>query len=251
MRAQSMRIGMRSDEGRIADGGNIPESALVEVRQVDQNPQPVAGRDQLLAEVRQAGSRVGRRGTTEWHAMPERIRPAPDRAERAKSRLIQDVQEFEFRVDCFRAFDMKNGANTPSFMHCWISSTLRQIRTRPCDSRSIRRRSDSMLKTVFCAGVNSTAGGNGSVAVDVCERLFHQLGPIAPSADGTKIANNPPANPPCSRLRKIQLALGLAFEERPRRVCAAAPVKAQQDVIVAVEDRHAPGRFHQKCSVAR
>src|SRR5450432_1131541 len=40
--------------------------------------------------------------------MPERIGPAPNRPERAKSRLIQYVQEFEIRVDCFRAFDMKN-----------------------------------------------------------------------------------------------------------------------------------------------
>jgi len=36
MRAQSMRVGMRGDEGRFADSGN-PEPAFVEVRQVDQN----------------------------------------------------------------------------------------------------------------------------------------------------------------------------------------------------------------------
>jgi hypothetical protein len=40
--------------------------------------------------------------------MPERIRPAPNRTERAKSRLIQHVQKLEIRVDCFRAFNMKN-----------------------------------------------------------------------------------------------------------------------------------------------
>src|SRR4029077_7076865 len=31
MRAQSMRIGMRGDEGRIADSGNVPEPAFVKV----------------------------------------------------------------------------------------------------------------------------------------------------------------------------------------------------------------------------
>jgi hypothetical protein len=31
------------------------------------------------------------------------------RAERARSRFIQHFQELEIRVDCFRAFDMKNG----------------------------------------------------------------------------------------------------------------------------------------------
>ena len=41
--------------------------------------------------------------------MPERIGAAPNGAERAKSRFIQHFQELEIRVDCFRAFDMKNG----------------------------------------------------------------------------------------------------------------------------------------------
>jgi hypothetical protein len=48
MRAQGMRIGMRGDQGRIADSGNVPEPPFVKVRQIDQNPQPVAGADQLL-----------------------------------------------------------------------------------------------------------------------------------------------------------------------------------------------------------
>ena len=59
MGAQSVRVGMRGDEGRVADSGNVPEPAFIEVRQVDQNPQPVAGANQLLAEVRQTGPRVG------------------------------------------------------------------------------------------------------------------------------------------------------------------------------------------------
>jgi hypothetical protein len=46
------------------------------------------------------------------------------------------------------------------------------------------------------------------------------------------------------------MALGLAFEERPRGVSAAALVKTQQHVIVAVKDRHAPRRCHQRRSVA-
>src|SRR5882672_7034603 len=103
-----MRVGMRGDEGRVADSCNVPKPPFIKVRQIDQNLQPVAGVNQLLAEVRQTGSRVGRRRTAERHAMPERIRPAPNRAERAKSRLIQYVQKLEIRVDCFRAFDMKN-----------------------------------------------------------------------------------------------------------------------------------------------
>ena len=40
--------------------------------------------------------------------MPKRIRSTPQRTERAKSGFVQDVQEFELRVDRFRAFQMKD-----------------------------------------------------------------------------------------------------------------------------------------------
>jgi hypothetical protein len=92
----------------VATSGNVPEPAFIKVRQIDQNPQSVAGANQFLAEVRQTWSRVGRRGTEERHAMLERIRPAPNGSERAKSGFIQHVQKLEIRVDCFRALNMKN-----------------------------------------------------------------------------------------------------------------------------------------------
>ena len=118
--------------------------------------------------------------------MPERIGPAPNGAERANSRLIQYVQDLEIRVDCLRAFDI----NTPSARRCRILLTLWQMRTRPRDSRSIRRRRDIMLNTALCAVPNSTAAANrASLSVS-------PLG-LVPSVDGAKIANNPPANPPC------------------------------------------------------
>ena len=42
----------------------------------------------------------------------------------------------------------------------------------------------------------------------------------------------------------------LSFEEGLGRVRAAAAAKTQQDVIVAIEDRHAPRRCHQRCPAA-
>jgi hypothetical protein len=89
----------------------------------------------------------------------------------------------------------RTGANTPSSIPCWISSTLRQTRTRPCDSLSIRRRRDTMAKTALCAGINSTVGGNGALLPTFGEGAA-SLGPTARLPEGTKIANNPPANPP-------------------------------------------------------
>jgi hypothetical protein len=43
---------------------------------------------------------------------------------------------------------------------------------------------------------------------------------------------------------KIKMALIAAFEEGADRILAAAPVKPQENVIVAVQDRHTPLRCH-------
>ena len=101
-------VGMRGDQRRVAQLGDVPEAALVEMRQVDQDFQPVAGADQLLAEIGQAGPDVGRRRTAERHAVPEHVRPAPHRAERAQPGLMQHVERLELRVDRLGAFDMQH-----------------------------------------------------------------------------------------------------------------------------------------------
>ena len=240
---------MRGDEGRIADSGDVPEPALVEVRQIDQNPQPVASADQLLAEVRKTGSRVGRRGTAERHAMPERIRPAPNGAERAKSRLIQYVQELEIRVDCFRAFDMKNRCQyavlQASLDIIDIAADANAALQLPLDTEEKGHHAeDSPLRRRQFKGRRRQGTATG-----VSSRRFAS-GANCPIGRRDEDREQPPGEPSFTRHGKIQLALGLSFEERPGGVRAAAPVKTQQDVIVAIEDRHAPRRCHQKCSVA-
>ena len=250
MRAQSMRVGMRGDEGRIADSGDVPEPRFVEVRQVDQDPQPVAGADQLLAEVGQTGSCVGRSGTAERHAVPERIRSAPNRAERAKSRLMQYVQQFEVRVDRFRAFDMKNRRQHAVLQASLDVIDVRQTRTRPCDSRSIRRRRDTMREDSTLRRRQFNRRRDEAAPPDVLRRCI-AIGADCPITRGDEDREQPAGESPLRAMGRSKLALGLSFEERPRRVRAAAPVETQQDVIVAVEDRHAPRRLHQRCSVAK
>src|SRR5262245_15330494 len=171
MWAKSMRVGMRSDEGRIADSGNVPESAFVEVRQVDQNLQAVACPDQLLAKFCQTRSRVGRRGTEEWHAMRERIRAAPNGTEGTKSRLIQHVQEFEFQVDCFRTFDMKHRSQH-AVLHAFLdiidvaADTNAALRL-PLDTQKKRHhREDSLLRGRQFSG----RWQRGAAAADVLRR---------------------------------------------------------------------------------
>ena len=108
MRADGMRVGVRGDQRRIAKFGNVPETAFVEMRQIDQNPQLVAGADQRLAEIGQARADIGRRRTAERHAVAERIRPAPDRTERAQPRRVKHVQKLESRINRFGALDMQH-----------------------------------------------------------------------------------------------------------------------------------------------
>src|SRR5262249_5885274 len=85
-------------------------------------------------------------------------------------------------------------------------------------------------------------------AADVLRRYF-AIGANLPISRRDKDREQPSSKSALMRHRKIQLALALPFEERPGCVRAAAPVKTQQDVIVAVEDRYAPRRCHQRCSV--
>jgi hypothetical protein len=80
-------------------------------------------------------------------------------------------------------------------------------------------------------------------AIGVSSRRF-AIGANCPIARRDEDREQPPGEPSFTRLRKIQLTLGLSVEERPGGVGAAAPVKTQQDVIVAIEDRHTPRRCH-------
>ena len=95
--------------------------------------------------------------------MPKRIRSTPQGTDRAKSGSIQDVQEFEVRVDRFRAFQMKDGSQ------CVVVHALLDIVDIPADANatlrllSMRRRSETMLSTVFRAGsVSRTDVGRAS-----------------------------------------------------------------------------------------
>ena len=195
-----------------------------------------------LPSVGEARSGIGRRRTKERHAMPERIRPAPDRTERAKSGCIQHVEQLEVRVDRLRALDMKDRRQHAVGEACSMSSTLRQMRTRPCDSRSMRSRSDSMLKTARLrrASARRPAATEASLRRRRKVRLAIARSPDARRGNEDREQASREAALP--RHRKIELALGLPVEERTGGFRAAAPMEPQQNVVVAVEDRHTAGR---------
>src|SRR6188474_3983475 len=65
--------------------------------------------------------------------MPKRIRSTPQGTDRAKSGSIQDVQQFEVRVDRFRALQMKDGSQ------CAVVHALLDIVDIPADANAALR----------------------------------------------------------------------------------------------------------------
>src|SRR5262245_38799304 len=182
--------------------------------------------------------------------MRERIRPAPNGTEGPKSRLIQDVQKFEFQVDCFRAFNMKHRSQH-AVLHAFLdiidvaADTNAALRL-PLDTQKKRHhREDSLLRR----GQFNGRRQRSAAAADVLRRCV-AIGVKCPISLGDEDRKQPSSETTLARHREIQVALALTFEEGTGRVCAATPVETQQDIIVAVEERHTPRRFHQKCSVA-
>ena len=65
--------------------------------------------------------------------MPKGIRSTPQRTDRAKSGSIQNVQEFELRVDRFRAFQMKDSGQ------CALDQAFLDIVDLPADANATLR----------------------------------------------------------------------------------------------------------------
>ena len=219
------------------------------MRKVDQNLQPVAGADQLLAEVGQAWARVRRRRAAERHAMAEHVRPAPHRTERAQARGMQHVKRFELRVDRLRAFDVQDrrqhaGLDAfPDFVDraadadlpAGVALDADQDRSHARDDglrlgeveRRRQRRADCGVE---CKRVAGAAPG----------AIWRRHEDREQSAGETALPGH----------RQVELPFALAFEKGPCWVCTAAREQAQQHVIVPIEDRNGPWRFHCKSSAA-
>jgi hypothetical protein len=107
------RVGARvgDDERLVGDPGGVPEPTRVEVREVDEDPELVAGADECPAGVGEPGADVGRGGRGERHAGPERVRPAPRDPERAQPARVQAGQVPEPGLDRLGALDVHDGSH--------------------------------------------------------------------------------------------------------------------------------------------
>ena len=100
--------------GWAVDIRDVPEPALIEVGEVDQDPERVALAHQRAAGVGEPRAGVRRGGRRERHAVPERVRPAPREAERAQPERVQRGQALELRVDRLRALDVHDRPDRPA-----------------------------------------------------------------------------------------------------------------------------------------
>src|ERR1700737_894335 len=158
--------------------------------------------------------------------MAERIRPAPNGAKRAKSRLIQHVQDREIWVDCFSAFDMHNRCQQ-AVRHCLldiidVAADANAALRLPLNTEKERDHGeDSTLRRHQFKGWRQRCA-----VADVLRRCF-AIRSNRPISRGGKHREQPSSESPLTRHRKIQLALTLTFEKRPGCIRAAASEKTK------------------------
>ncbi|MDP9761917.1 hypothetical protein QE433_004729 [Agrobacterium tumefaciens] len=95
--------------GGVRNLRDVPETLFVHVRQVDHDLQFVAGLYQPFSGIGEAGADIRCRREAEGNAVGEDVRAAPDRAERAKASLVENMQRIQIGADRFCALDMEDG----------------------------------------------------------------------------------------------------------------------------------------------
>ena len=156
-----MGVGMGRDQRRRRDRRHVVEALGVEVREVDEDAQLVAGPDQLAPERRQPRPGVGVARIAERHAVPEDRRPAPDRPERAQPRRMQEMERIEIGPDRLGALHVHHRRDAvPGHGRADLRGRAAD-RSAPPDTRSIRKRMPAMASATGCASAAGMASGSG------------------------------------------------------------------------------------------
>src|SRR4051794_40403073 len=107
-RAECVSVGMARHERRIRDPGYVPEAPLVEMREVNQNTEPVTLSDELSSRTGQARAGIGRSRKPEGDAMRVSVGAAPHEAERAESRLIERFKRSGVRAKVLGSLEVQH-----------------------------------------------------------------------------------------------------------------------------------------------
>ena len=136
--AQRVGAGVGGDERRAAvlERVDVPEPAAVQVGDVDEDPQLVAGRDERRPALERPGPSSGLPGEPERHAGGEVVRAAPGQPERAHPRGVEQLELLEPRADRLGALEVQDGDEARPRRG---RRRVRATRMRPSHSRSSRR----------------------------------------------------------------------------------------------------------------
>ena len=104
--AQGVRVRVRRDERRKRERRDVPEPRLVQMREVDEDAEAVAGVHELPPRVCEPGPRIRRRGELERHTLGECVRPRPDEADRAHAALVPALEIGEIGGEWVGAFEV-------------------------------------------------------------------------------------------------------------------------------------------------
>ena len=208
-----MRVGVRGNQRRVADVRHVPEAAFVQMRQIEQNPQPVAGADSKLCRGRSGrgryrattGSGTARRGRTHSAGStpgrasavpPRRARPGARSSRRSLPRLRYAAPpparprrgSFQYRRHCGRR---ERALRTP--VRSGKAATpwrRRRAAPRPHRRRAAPDRCRRRRRYPVGAFVGTAIRG----------KAFRRRRALFAGGEGTNIANRPPAKPPACAL---------------------------------------------------
>ena len=105
---QRVGVGVGGDERLVRQRGDVAEAGGVEVREVEEDAEAVAGAHQLLAGGGQARALVGVAGEAEGDADAEGVRPRPHRAERAQAGGVEHLEPAEVGADRLGPLDVED-----------------------------------------------------------------------------------------------------------------------------------------------
>ena len=224
VRAERVRIRMRGDERRVGQRGDVPKALLVQMREVDQDPELVAGLDQRLALIGQARAGIRRAREAERNAVAENVRPAPDRAERAQARL---VEHFEHAGNRGRSARRPRSAApspcAPASTLARISAALRQTRTRAVrPPRDAEEERDHLQRDALRVGQLRRRRQRHVVGRGL--RIMSSRSPSG-SSDGHEDGEEAADEAAGLRARQVEMARrrrrrGTTRRRRPARLCA-------------------------------
>ena len=237
MRADRVYIGMGGDQRSRRQSGNIPETGLVDMGQVDQHAKLVATADKPFSGGSQARSGIGRGRIAERHPVAEDVGAAPDRSERAQPHSVEPVQHGKPGIDRLDAFEMHDRGDAA------IRHGGPDVGDGPADSQrpgGVERGHDSGLCQRDRGGVRRVKLGRKR---DIVAWLGHCGAPavVIGLARRNPHGEEPAGESAAPRLAKVERRVIPAGEGR-NRIIGMQGMKPGEGVIMPVEHRQAAGR---------